>query len=177
MYYIPHDVEARAKREKEKYFPPTIPMDSITTMQTDFKGLKAPPAESMKPSHTFMQSTDPLATSSEFRDRFVAWPVHRPERREALKYKAPEGTMDLVSTQRTDFKLLNGRPALPVKPAVKLAKSHPFDGTTNYSTDFKRWPYQKLLIKPKAEWIPGEGNDLSIIRPCFLGFKLLQNRC
>jgi len=149
-------------------------MDSITTMQTDFKGLRAPPAESMKPAHTFMQSTDPLSTSSEFRDQFVAWPVHRPERREALKYKRPEGTIDLNSTQRTDFKLLNGRPALPIKPTVRLTKSHPFDGTTNYSNDFKRWPYQKLLVKPKEEWIPGEGKDNELVWWHFLSTSVLE---
>ena len=165
MYYVPHDLEVRAKREKEKYNPPTVPMHSITTMQTDFQGQKAPPAESMKPTHTFMQSTDPLATSSEFRDRFVAWPVHRPERREALKYKAPEGTMDLQSTQRLDFKLLNGRPALPVRPVTKLTKSHPFDATTNYSNDFKRWNVPKVLVKPKEEWVPGEGKIFNTV--CF----------
>ena len=148
------------KREKELYNPPSVPMDSITTFKTDFKGLKAPPAESMKPNQTFMSSTDPLSTSSEFRDRFVAWPVHRPERREADKYVAPQGTMDLQSTQRIDYKSLNGKPALAVKPAVKLAKSHPFDGTTNYSNDFKKWKVDRILAKPKQEWVQGKGKVL-----------------
>ena len=157
MYYVPHQLEARFKKEKETYNPPSIPMDGTTTFQTDFRGKKAPPAESMRPAQSAFQSKDPLSTSSEFRDQFIAWPVHRPERHEALKYVPPQGTMDLQSTQRLDFRSVNGKPALPVKPAVKLAKSHPFEGTTNYSNDFKRWKVERILQRPKNEYVQGTG--------------------
>lgn len=165
LNFVPHPLEVRARREKAVYIAPTVPMNDSTTFKRDFRGLKSTPAQSMKPTQSALQSNEPLATSSEFRDRFVAWPVNRPKRHEALKYVAPEGNIDLQTTQRVDFRALDGRPALSVKPSTKLTKSLPFDGTTNYNSDFKRWQFQRNLVKPKNEYVPGDSKSKSII--CF----------
>jgi len=148
------------QREKEKFIPPTVPMDSVTTFQTDFTGPRAPPAESMKPSQTHFASKDPLSSSSEFRDSFVAWPVVRPRRPEPLKYAGPQGNIELITTHRVDFRGQNARPASPKRPAVKRSQTLPFDGTTNYSTDFKRWQIARTLGKPRQEAVHGGGKLL-----------------
>uniref|UniRef100_H2YNL7 Uncharacterized protein n=1 Tax=Ciona savignyi TaxID=51511 RepID=H2YNL7_CIOSA len=76
--YVPHQVQPRTQRERERYAPPTVPMHSETTFKQDFTGPRSLPAESMRPSQAPFSSTDPLASSSEFRDSFVAWPVVQP---------------------------------------------------------------------------------------------------
>nr|XP_002130979.1 stabilizer of axonemal microtubules 2 [Ciona intestinalis] len=168
--FIPHQIQPRLQREKEKYCAPTVPMNSETTFKQDFTGPRALPAESMRPSQAPFVSTDPLASSSEFRDSFVAWPVVRPYRKEPLKYQGPQGDMELLSTQRLDFRSLNGRPASAKRPAVRRGKVMPFEGVTNYSSDFKKWNVPRTLGKPRPEAIQQTGRfeGLSTARQHFI---------
>ncbi|XP_039267403.2 stabilizer of axonemal microtubules 1-like [Styela clava] len=145
--FVPHRLEPRPPREAREYVPPAVAMDSSTTFRQSYQGAKALPAESARPPQTQFMSKEPLASSSEFRDKFVAWPVERPHRHEMDKYKKPPGEIDLQTTQRLDFKHVISRPAESKKPDVKRAQTMPFVGITNYNTDFKKWQVPREPIK------------------------------
>merc|ERR550534_869612 len=107
-------------------------MDTSTTFKQDFQKKAYAPTESMKPTQNAFASKDPISTSSEFRDCYVAWPTVRPQRHEPPRYITPQGNFDHQTTQRIDFKQLRGRPASPKKPIPKKQLSAPFEGLTNY---------------------------------------------
>ena len=143
--YIPHQIAPREQREKVKFAPPTIPMDTATTFKQDFQKKQFVPTESMKPTTTAFVSKDPISSSTEFRDGYVAWPTVRPQRHEPPRYITPQGQFDHQTTQRIDFRQMKGRPASPKKPIPKKQSSAPFEGMTNYGQDFKRWCVPRTL--------------------------------
>lgn len=146
--FIPHSLEPRPPREPQRYAAPTVSMDTKTTFRESYQGTRSFPAESAKPPQTHHMSTEPIASSSEFRDRFVAWPVERPYRHEMERYKKPAGEIDLQTTSQLEFRHVRGRPAESKKPEAKRVQSKPFAGTTNYRTDFKKWNLARE--QPKA---------------------------
>lgn len=162
--YVPHKPEARKLKERVQFQPPTVAMSSNTTARDDFKGQQSLPAETCKPAQTHFLSKEPLASSSEFRDRFVAWPVVKPYKHEGERYKGPQGDMDLQTVNRLEYRTYNSRPPESKKPQMRRSKTMPFQGTTNYSQDFKRWAVKREPHKFQQEYVKPEGNSLNIIR-------------
>lgn len=139
-------------------------MNTTTTFKQDYMGIKVPPAESARPPQTHFVSTEPLASSSEFRDQFIVWPVEKPHRHEMDKYKKPHGDMDLRTTNRLDYKYVVATPPASKKPEVKRSTTMPFDGTTNYQTDFKKWTVRREPFIIREENLRPTGNLISLFQ-------------
>ncbi|CAK8677018.1 unnamed protein product [Clavelina lepadiformis] len=139
--FIPHEIKCRSVTEKEKYVMPEVPMALITTFQTDYTGAKSLPAETMRPVQTSMVSNCPLASSSEFRDNFVAWPTVSRKPNAALTYEKPKGNIDFQTTQRLNFSSpnINLKPTTTKQSFTYRPPDVPLDCATQYNNSFKKW--------------------------------------
>jgi len=154
--FVAHQLEKRAVRTPQPYVAPSVPMANVTTFRDDFTAKQASVRESMKPSQSPLRSKQPLANSSEFRDRFIAWPVDRPNRHQMPSYVPPTGQIDLQTTTGTAYVHTNGRPAEALRPPNKRGELGQFDGNTNYRNDFRTWPVKRELHKMENKYLKSD---------------------
>ncbi|XP_067873692.1 stabilizer of axonemal microtubules 2 [Heterodontus francisci] len=151
--YVPHPLGERYVRPRDEYKPSDKPFDSITTHRRDYRGLHGDPTKSYKPEHGKVGSDAPFDSSSEFRDRYQAWPVTLPYVHKHPDYVQPDGPMDLNSTSHLDYVGHKVKPPAPFKPASARKIHAPFQGSTTMKDDFKSWEMKKPEIIKRAEEI------------------------
>lgn len=147
MSYVAHPPVKRHVHEPEPYKPSHVPFDGLTTHNLSYKGLAGEPAKSMKPPHKMSESESLFIDTTEFREKYQAWPVSSVFTRKPDVYVPPKDKMDLTTTAQIHYGNPNGRPATSCKPLGRILQSTgPFDHSSTMKADYKAWQYSK----PKA---------------------------
>lgn len=159
--FVAHPLERRMSKTPRAYQPPLVPMDGTTTNRQSYNEKERSVREMLRPPRSMLKSLDPMAGSSEQRDRYIAWPTTRPDRHQPLPYQRPQGQFDLKTTTGTDFIDTHGRPAQAIRPINRRQQQGEFDGSTNYTEDFKVWPVVREISKDTRTYtrpeVPFEG--------------------
>ncbi|KAM5299363.1 stabilizer of axonemal microtubules 1 [Ctenodactylus gundi] len=139
MSYVPHPVEKRFMHEAEKFRPCEIPFDSLTTHKQSFQGLAGEPAKSLKPPARPLGLDMPFANTTEFQDKYQAWPTPQIFSKAPATYVPPKEKMDLLTTVQAHYMYPRGAPAQSCRPVLPVKKSGCFEGTTTTKDDYKPW--------------------------------------
>ncbi|XP_023571619.1 stabilizer of axonemal microtubules 1 [Octodon degus] len=149
MSYVPHPVEKRFVYEAEKFRPCEVPFESLTTHKESFQGLLGEPAKSLKPPARGPGLEAPFSTTTEFRDKFQAWPTPQVFSRAPAAYVPPEEKMDLLTTTQSHYTYPKGAPAQSCRPVLPVKKSSCFEGSTTTREDYKQWTSARTeMVKP-----------------------------
>lgn len=153
--YRKHALPERFQRDREMYKPSSAPLDDLTTFKRDYKGQHGQPTRSFKPDNAAFSSGQPLDDTTTNRKDYVKWPAEKPFVHMPDQYKRPDGEMYHQTTHNATYKQLPLQKNLPVRPmSANKARNAPFDGTTNYSTDYKKWAMQKQQPHQREEYHP-----------------------
>ncbi|XP_060054918.1 stabilizer of axonemal microtubules 1 [Erinaceus europaeus] len=139
MNYVAHPLEKRFVHEPAKFRPCEIPFESLTTQRDAFQGLKGEPAKNLKPPGKVCAVDTPFANTTEFRDKYQAWPTPQIFSRAPVAYVPPEEKMDLLTTVQSHYTYPNGAPAQSCRPVFSLKKSGHFESSTTTKDDYKQW--------------------------------------
>ncbi|XP_038625923.1 stabilizer of axonemal microtubules 1 [Tachyglossus aculeatus] len=167
MNYIVHPLEKRFVPKLEKYKPSGIPFDHLTTHKDTYQGRVAEAAKLIKPRPTVHLSDAPFAKSTEFREKYQAWPTPPLHIRPPVKYIPPVEKMALVTTTQSQFTSPKGGLSKPFRPVIPIKKSSPFESISTTKDDFKQWSIKKMEpIIPVGELTIRRGpmEDLSTTR-------------
>ncbi|XP_006881412.1 PREDICTED: protein FAM154A [Elephantulus edwardii] len=139
MSYVPHPVEKRFVHEPEKFRPCDVPFETQTTHKDSFRGLRGEPAKSSKPPVRTCGLEKPFSSTSEFKDKYQAWPTPKVFSKAPATYVPPEEKMDLLTTVQAHYTYPKGSPARPCRPVHRIKKGDHFEGSTTTRDDYKQW--------------------------------------
>lgn len=146
LNYVPHPMPKRYIHEREPFKPSDVPFEGLTTHGLSYKGLAGHPAKSMKPPY-IRPDVDKFVGTTEFREKYLAWPTSTPFIRNREVYKPPKEKMDLNTTARLHYVDPHGHPAASCKPVAHAPQNtEPFNHLSTMKEDYKPWEYGK----PKA---------------------------
>lgn len=147
--YKAHELQPKFVREREQYKTPGVPFDGVTTFKRDFRGPVSEVTKSFKPDNVAFSSGVPLEDVTTNRKDYVKWPASKPYVHVPEGYRKPDGEMYMQTTHNSVYKELPLSKNPPVRPtSAGKSKNLPFDGTTNYTQDYKKWQIQK--VEPHA---------------------------
>lgn len=153
--YKKHPLPAKYQHEREGYKPSSAPLDDLTTFKRDYKGQHGDPTRSCRPDNAAFSSGQPLDDTTTNRKDYVKWPMDRPFVHHPEEYRKPEGEMYTQTTHNATYKQLPLQRNLAVRPvSAGKARNAPFDGTTNYSQDYKKWALQRNQPHAREEYHP-----------------------
>ncbi|XP_037653735.1 stabilizer of axonemal microtubules 1 [Choloepus didactylus] len=148
MSYVAHPIEKRFVHEAEKFRPCEIPFESLTTHKESFRGLKGEPAKSLKPPAKPWLDV-PFCNSTEFRDKYQAWPTPQLFSKAPITYVPPEEKMDLLTTAQAHYTYPKGAPAQSCRPVIRIKKGGRFESSTTTKDDYKPWATIRMEpVKP-----------------------------
>lgn len=152
LNYVPHRIPERFVHKQEPFKGCEIPFDGLTTHNLSYKGLAGEPAKSAKPDYVRPDAGTFMGTT-EFKDKFLAWPVGARLTRKPVVYTPPKEKMDLQTTAQTHYGDPHGRPATSCKPLAQVAEhTEPFDYCSTMKDDFKHWQSERPKpIVPHSE--------------------------
>ncbi|XP_077004197.1 stabilizer of axonemal microtubules 1 isoform X2 [Tamandua tetradactyla] len=139
MSYVAHPLEKRFAREAEKFRPCEVPFESLTTHRESFRGLMGDPAKSLKPPAKPCGLDVPFCNSTEFREKYQAWPMPQIFSKAPLTYVPPEEKMDLMTTVQAHYTYPKGAPAQSCRPVLQIKKGGRFESSTTTKDDYKPW--------------------------------------
>lgn len=149
MSYVAHPVEKRFVHEAEKFRPCEIPFESLTTQKQSYRGLMGEPAKSLKPLARPPGLDMPFCNTTEFRDKYQAWPTPRMFSKAPITYVPPEDRMDLLTTVQAHYTCPKGAPAQSCRPARQIKKCGRFEGSSTTKDDYKQWSSMRTEpVKP-----------------------------
>nr|KAF6332119.1 stabilizer of axonemal microtubules 1 [Pipistrellus kuhlii] len=149
MSYVPHPIEKRFVYEAEKFKPCEIPFESLTTHRQSFRGLMGEAAKSTKPPVSSCRLDAPFCNTTEFRDKYQAWPTPQLFYKPLVPYVPPEEKMDLLTTTQSHYTYPKGAPAQSCRPVVCIKKGPPFEGSTTTRDHYKQWVSGRMEpVKP-----------------------------
>ncbi|XP_062063022.1 stabilizer of axonemal microtubules 1 [Lepus europaeus] len=139
MSYVAHPMEKRFVHEAEKFRPCEIPFESLTTHKESYRGLMGEPAKSLKPPARPPGLDTPFCNTTEFRDKYQAWPTPHMFSKAPATYVPPEERMDLLTTVQAHYTYPKGAPAQSCRPVLPVKKSGCFQSSTTTKEDYKPW--------------------------------------
>lgn len=139
MSYIAHPMEKRFVYEPEKFRPCEIPFENLTTHKESYRGLMGEPAKSLKPPVRPGGLDTPFSTTTEFRDKYQAWPTPQMFSKAPATYVPPEEKMDLMTTAQAHYTYPKGGPAQSCRPVLSVKKGGRFESSTTTKDDYKQW--------------------------------------
>lgn len=139
MSYVAHPMEKRFVHEAEKFRPCEIPFESLTTHKESYRGLMGEPAKSLKPPARPPGLDAPFCNTTEFRDKYQAWPTPHMFSKAPATYVPPEERMDLLTTVQAHYTYPKGAPAQSCRPVLPIKKSGCFQSSTTTKEDYKPW--------------------------------------
>nr|XP_019594697.1 PREDICTED: stabilizer of axonemal microtubules 1 [Rhinolophus sinicus] len=149
LSYVAHPLEKRFVHEMEKFRPCEIPFDSLTTHKQSYRGLMGEPAKSLKPPAGPRGLDTPFSNTTEFRDKYQAWPTPQMFSKAPVPYVAPEEKMDFLTTVQADYTYPKGAPAQSCRPVLCVKKGGHFESSTTTKGDYKQWASMRVEpIKP-----------------------------
>uniref|UniRef100_UPI00398E9368 stabilizer of axonemal microtubules 1-like n=1 Tax=Pristiophorus japonicus TaxID=55135 RepID=UPI00398E9368 len=149
--YVPHSLGDCYVRPQDEYKPNDKSFEGFTIHRHDYRGILGVPTKSFKPEQSKLGSDVPSEGSSEFRDRYQAWPVTLPYLHKHPDYMPPDGPMDLNSTSHLDYVGHKVKPPAPFRPASARKVHAPFQDSTTLKDDFKQWDVKKTEMIKRAE--------------------------
>ncbi|NXN96400.1 SAXO1 protein, partial [Rhinopomastus cyanomelas] len=162
--YVPHPLEKRYVREKEKYHVSEDPFVGLTTHKDSYKGLAGQPAKLAKPCQVKFIHDLPFSFTTEFQEKYQAWPQPPIFTKKPDVTRLPLERMDLHTTTQTDYKWPNGKPAKMSRHLTQLKKSsEPFCSSSTMKEDYKPWfcKRQSPVIHAPEMVFPAEPMDFS----------------
>ncbi|XP_031995283.1 stabilizer of axonemal microtubules 1 isoform X1 [Hylobates moloch] len=161
MSYVAHPVEKRFVHEAEKFRPCEIPFESLTTQKQSYRGLMGERAKSLKPLARPPGLDMPFSDTTEFRDKYQAWPTPQMFSKAPITYVPPEDRMDLLTTVRAHYTCPKGAPAQSCRPALQIKKCGRFEGSSTTKDDYKQWSRTRMEpVKPVTQLdLPTEALD------------------
>lgn len=161
MNYVAHPLEKRFIHEPEKFRPSEIPFENLTTHRDSFRGLMGEPAKSLKPPGRPSGLAVPFSNTTEFRDKFQAWPTTQISVKAPANYVPPEEKMDFLTTVQAHYTFPKGAPAQSCRPVLSVMKSDQFESSTTTKEDYKPWVTKRPEpIKPIPHMnVPNEPMD------------------
>ncbi|XP_061465482.1 stabilizer of axonemal microtubules 1 [Rhineura floridana] len=146
LNYVVHPLPKHYVHEREPFKPSDIPFEGLTTHKQSYKGLAGQPAKSVKPPYV-RPDLDNFVGTTEFREKFLAWPTAPQFTRKREVYTPPKEKMDLQTTAQIHYGNPHGRPATSCKPLARIVDStDPFNHSSTMKDDYKPWQYSR----PKA---------------------------
>ncbi|NXI99932.1 SAXO1 protein, partial [Psophia crepitans] len=143
--YVPHHLEKRYVHNSEKYKVSEVPFDGLTTHKVSYKGLAGQPAKLAKPHQLKLLCDLPFSSTTEFQEKYQAWPWSPVFSKKPEVYLPPLEKMDLQTTTQTHYKHLNGKPAEMCQTLAQLNKStEPFNSSSVMKEDYKPWLCKRL---------------------------------
>lgn len=153
--YKEHPLPQKFHREQEQWQKPTVPFDSTTVQQTDYKGVYAPKQKSMRPDMNPIKSDALIESETTHTLAYKPHELPKRYRHEGEKYKRPEGYMDLNTTNGMQFT----EHPLHKQEIHKPDSSHLLRGSgemskdTNYTKDYLEYPINRVSpLKPKNDY-------------------------
>ncbi|KAF6127038.1 stabilizer of axonemal microtubules 1 [Phyllostomus discolor] len=149
MSYVAHPLEKRFVHEAEKFRACEIPFESLTTHKQSYRGLKGEPAKSLKPPARSCGLDTPFSNTTEFQDKFQAWPTPQVFCKPPAPYAPPEEKMDLLTTVQSHYTYPKGAPAQSCRPVLCVKKGGRFESSTTTKDDYKQWASMRTEpVKP-----------------------------
>ncbi|XP_063996579.1 stabilizer of axonemal microtubules 1 [Pogoniulus pusillus] len=143
--YVPHPLEKRYVHENEKYKASEVPLDGLTTHKASYKGLAGQPAKLAKPDQPKILHDLPFSSTTEFQEKYQAWPQPPVFTKSPDVYLPPLEKMDLHTTTQLHYKYSNGKPAKMCKSLAQVKKStEPFNSSSVMKEDYKPLLCKKL---------------------------------
>ncbi|XP_017656700.2 stabilizer of axonemal microtubules 1 [Nannospalax galili] len=147
MSYVAHPVEKPFVHQAE-FKPCEIPFENLTTHKEFYQGLRGKPAKSTKPPARPPELIT-FSNTTEFKDKYRAWPTPQIYSKAPITYVPPEEKMDLLTTVQTHFRYCKHTPAQSCRPVLPVKKSSHFESPTTTKDDYKQWDsIQTKPIKP-----------------------------
>lgn len=160
--YIPHTIPAKFVREAEQYHGPVAQLDGMTTFRQDYRGQPGDPTPSYKPIGRAFQSDAQLEDETTNRCDYKGWAAERPYVHVQEQYQKPSGLMETNTTNRVTYTPKQLQRVAAMRPSSVKKTNAPFDGVTNYSTDYKPLRGERAQIPKQAAYVPNtarfEGN-------------------
>uniref|UniRef100_A0A8B9GLU7 Stabilizer of axonemal microtubules 1 n=1 Tax=Amazona collaria TaxID=241587 RepID=A0A8B9GLU7_9PSIT len=145
LNYVPHPPEKHYVHKKEKYKANDVPFDGLTTHKVSYKGIPGQPAKLSKPCQSKCLSDIPFSSTTEFQEKYQAWPRASIFTKKPAVYLPPLEKMDLQTTTKIHYKHPNGKPAKMCQPVAQEPKSTgPFNGSSTMKEDYKPWLCKRL---------------------------------
>ncbi|XP_026722150.1 stabilizer of axonemal microtubules 1 [Athene cunicularia] len=143
--YVPHPLEKCYVHKNEKYNVNKVPFDGLTTHKVSYKGLAGQPAKLAKPYQPKILHDLPFFSTTEFHEKYQAWPQAPLFTKKLDVYLPPLEKMDLHTTTQLHYKYPNGKPAKMCRSLAKLKKStEPFNSLSIMKEDYKPWLCKRL---------------------------------
>ncbi|XP_051499013.1 stabilizer of axonemal microtubules 1 [Apus apus] len=138
--YVPHLLEKPYVHKYEEYKANETPFDGLTTHKASYKGLAGQPAKLAKPLQLKFPHDLPFSSTTEFQEKYQAWPRLPVFRKKPAVYLPPLEKMDLHTTTQINYKPLNGKPAKICRTFGKINKNtEPFNSSSVMKEDYKPW--------------------------------------
>ncbi|NXW96632.1 SAXO1 protein, partial [Larus smithsonianus] len=145
MNYVPHPLEKLYVHKYEKYKVNEVPFDGLTTHKVSYKRLAGQPAKLAKPYQPKLLHDLPFSSTTEFQEKYQAWPQPPLFTKKPDVYLPPLEKMDLHTTTQMHFKYPNGKPAKMCRSLLQLKKStEPFNSSSIMKEDYKPWLCKRL---------------------------------
>ncbi|XP_075060934.1 stabilizer of axonemal microtubules 1-like [Mixophyes fleayi] len=133
------------KRESMKpdsfYHSPEEKFDNLSTFQDDFKSKPIGMAQSCKPAQFRSGSIPPFDDITNYRMWYVPHHLEKTPLPKKEMYKPNEETFDCLTTNKKDYKGVQGSAAKSRKPCHSLSKKDiPFGNLTEIQDEYKQWP-------------------------------------
>uniref|UniRef100_A0A0P6JVJ7 Protein FAM154A n=1 Tax=Heterocephalus glaber TaxID=10181 RepID=A0A0P6JVJ7_HETGA len=149
MSYVPHPVEKCFMHEAEKFRPCDIPFESLTTHKESYRGLVGEPAKSLKPPARPPGLDAPFSNTTEFQDKYQAWPAPQVFSKAPVTYVPPEEKMDFLTTVQAHYTYPKGSPVQSCRPVLPVKKSSRFESSTTTKEDYRQWASTRMEpVKP-----------------------------
>ncbi|KAM6187271.1 stabilizer of axonemal microtubules 1 isoform 2-T2 [Sarcoramphus papa] len=150
--YVPHPLEQRYVHKNEKYKINEVPFDGLTTHKVSYKGLAGQPAKLAKPYQPKLLHDLPFSSTTEFQEKYQAWPQPPIFTKKPDVYLPPLEKMDLHTTTQVHYKHRNGKPAKMCRSLAQLKKStEPFNSSSITKEDYKPWLCKRLKPITRAQ--------------------------
>ncbi|KAM7076441.1 stabilizer of axonemal microtubules 1 [Ciconia maguari] len=143
--YVPHPLEKRYVHKYEKFKVNEVPFDSLTTHKVSYKGLAGQPGKLAKPYQPKLLHDLPFSSTTEFQEKYQAWPQPSVFTKKPGVYLPPLEKMDLHTTTQIHYKHPNGKPAKMCRSLAQFKKStEPFNSSSIMKEDYKPWLCKRL---------------------------------
>ncbi|XP_062464968.1 stabilizer of axonemal microtubules 1 [Pezoporus occidentalis] len=143
--YVPHPPEKHYVHKKEKYKANEIPFDGLTTHKVSYKWMAGQPAKLAKPCQSKYLNNIPFSSTTEFQEKYQAWPRASIFTKKPVVYLPPLEKMDLQTTTKIHYKHPNGKPTKTCQPVAQIPKSTgSFNSSSTMKEDYKPWLCKRL---------------------------------
>ncbi|XP_010203393.2 stabilizer of axonemal microtubules 1 [Colius striatus] len=140
VHYVPLPLKEHHVHKYQKYKANKVPFDGLTTHKVSYKGLAGRPAKLAKPYQLERCHDLPFLSTTEFQEKYQAWPQPPIFPQKPDVYVPPLEKMDLCTTTQMHYKYSNGKPAKICRVFPQIKKSTVcFNGSSTMKDDYKPW--------------------------------------